>query len=238
MQWQVGTSGWSYKRWIGEFYPADIPANTYLSYYAGYFSSVEVNTSFYHLPRADQFVKWEKAVPEDFIFCVKGSSYITHTKKLKDAAQSLPPLMEVLSIQKKRGPVLFQLPPRFHKNMERLEQFLAALPRKRRYTMEFRDPTWHDEEVYRLLSKHRIAFCLFEKGPLRSPRLSTTDFIYVRLHGRKENYKGNYSRTALAGWKKWLGDQGKDIYIYFDNTDEKMFAIENALSFQQMVKSP
>ena len=143
--------------------------------------------------------------------------------------------MKPLKIRKRPGPVIFQLPPRFHKNIERLEKFLNVLPGKQRFAIEFRDPDWHQEDVYRLLRKHKIAFCLFEKGKLHSPRLTTANFVYVRLHGRIEGYRGNYSDKALQEWHRWLRDQDKDVYIFFDNTEQKRYALDNALSFKELI---
>jgi len=142
--------------------------------------------------------------------------------------------MKSLALQRKIAPVIFQLPPRFNKDIGRLKKLLALLPRRRRYAFEFRDPSWHDKDIYDLLRRHKIAFCLFEKGELRSPRLSTADFNYVRLHGRKENYKGNYSASELKDWHRWLQAQKKDAYIFFDNTAQKIYALDNARAFQKL----
>lgn len=233
--WHIGTSGWSYDRWKETFYPAGLPANRWLAFYVTRFNAVEINNTFYHLPSSTQIGKWENQAPKDFTFCIKAWRRITHSKKLKDPEQTLPPLMQALADQRKISPVLFQLPPHFPANLDRLRSLLCLLPKNRRFAIEFRDPSWHDDSVYTLLRQHNVAFCLFEKGKLRSPRLATADFIYVRLHGRKENYKGNYSRRALTDWRDWLAQQDKDIYLFFDNTDEKLFAIENALMFKELV---
>lgn len=238
MQWHVGTSGWGYDAWNGIFYPEDLPDRERIGFYAQYFDAVEINTSFYHLPRPQTLVKWETAVSPHFLFAVKGSRYITHRKKLTDPEEPVSVLMDILKVQKKGGPVIFQLPPHWKVNAERLKHFIAVLPKARRYAIEFRDPSWHTEEIYALLRRYNIAFCLFEKADMRSPRLVTADFIYVRLHGRKEGYKGNYTKPVLSAWRRWLSDQGRDVYIFFDNTDEKLYAIENALDFHAMVKRP
>jgi len=234
MTFHIGTSGWSYRAWQGEFYPKGMPSIQWLSFYAQHFETVELNSSFYHTPSPAQLKKWENTVPERFIFSVKAARDITHRKKLKDSAQAVPELMEVLQVQTKGGPVIFQLPPNFDKDLERLEDFLRALPDGRHYAMEFRDPDWHDESVYELLRQYGVAFCCFEKGNLHSPRLATTDFIYVRLHGREAGYEGNYSDAVLRDWYGWLQDQNKTAYIYFDNTAEKIYAVENALTLRAM----
>lgn len=236
MRWFVGTSGWSYDSWVGQFYPGDMPSGQRLRHYATKFDAVEVNNSFYHLPSHEQLLEWQKEVPKDFTFAIKGSRYITHNKKLKDAEESLPKLMEPLKRLSKFGPLLFQLPPRFHKNEGRLGEFLEQLPKNHRCAIEFRDPDWHDEGVYDMLRAHNVAFCLFEKGEQRSPRLSTADFSYVRLHGRKAGYKGNYDAESLRGWRDWLAEEEQDAYVFFDNTDEKLYAVENALDFRRMAE--
>jgi uncharacterized protein YecE (DUF72 family) len=232
MQWYIGTSGWGYKAWENRFYPKGIKPTERIRFYAQHFIAVEINNTFYRLPPKKQITNWEAIVPEGFTFAIKASQYITHRKRLKEPEETLVKFMDLASVQEKGGPILFQLPPRFHMDLERLEEFLQTLPKERRYTIEFRDPTWHTEPVYRLLKRYRVAFCLFEKGNLYSPRLTTTDFLYVRLHGRKEGYRGNYSNAALKDWHDWAEDQGLDTYFFFDNTDEKLYALENALTLQ------
>lgn len=236
MHWFVGTSGWSYDAWKGGFYPPDLPAKDRLKFYARHFDAVEINTTFYHLHGAKQIAAWEKSVPRNFTFTIKAWRYLTHWKRLKEPRYHLPALMKPLAARKKKGPVVFQLPPGFPKNTGRLEAFLKALPKRQRFAFEFRNKTWHDEEIFKLLKKYKAAFCLFEKGNLRSPRVVTANFIYVRLHGRKEGYKGNYSKKALRDWYRWLKKKGKDTYIFFDNTDEKFYALENARDFYKLTK--
>lgn len=236
MEWFVGTSGWSYDNWEGSFYPEGLPGNQRLEYYAKHFDAVEVNNSFYHLVSHEQLKKWQQTVPKTFTFAIKASRYLTHVKKMKDPQEPMARFVEPTKYLRKFGPMIFQLPPRFHKNEERLAEFLTHLPKNHRCAMEFRDPDWHDEAVYALLKKHNVAFCLFEKGELRSPRLATAeDFIYVRLHGRKEDYRGNYSDKELKDWQEWLTDQNRDVYIFFDNTEEKLYALDNARSMKEKV---
>lgn len=221
---------------MGGFYPEDIKPGERLAFYARHFDAVEINNSFYHLPKREQFDKWQHAVPEWFVFAVKGSRYLTHRKKLKEARRFMPVQMEPIRHQPKIGAVIFQLPPHWHRNMDRLKDFLRSLPKRQRFAIEFRDPDWHTAEVYRLLKEYNVAFCLFEKAELRSPRIATADFIYIRLHGRKEGYKGCYSAATLTQWLHWIEDQHKDTYIFFDNTDEKMYAVDNASTFRHMAE--
>src|SRR5215204_2506138 len=150
----VGTSGWHYKYWVGNFYPAGMQSKDFTEYYLSFFRTVEINNSFYKLPSFETFANWRASVPDDFIFAVKASRYITHMKKLKDPQQS---------------PILFQLPPAWKVNHERLEQLLQILPPEYRYTFEFRDQTWYMPEIYELLRKYNVAFCIYELAGHMSP---------------------------------------------------------------------
>lgn len=236
----LGTSGWNYKHWKGAFYPEDLSQNDWLEYYAGHFHTVEINNSFYQLPEQKTFERWRKQVPDGFTFAVKASRYITHMKKLKEPQQSLKNFMKrVTALENKLGPILFQLPPRWRFNFERLEDFLKALPSDFKYAFEFRDASWRQPETYEALARHKAAFCIYQlKGEL-APKEVTTDFVYVRLHGPKQAaYKGQYTQETLAGWvgafSAWT-KQGKKIYCYFDN-DEKGYAAQDALKLQNMIE--
>ncbi len=236
----IGTSGWNYTHWRGTFYPEDLSPNRWLDYYIQHFRTVEINNSFYHLPKRETFENWRKAVPGDFIFAIKASRFITHMKKLKDPQQSITRFFEnVTGLGKKMGPILFQLPPRWSFNPQRLREFLEALPNECRYTFEFRDDSWWNDEAYETLNKYGAAFCIFELAGVQSPKEITTDFIYIRLHGPGAAYQGQYNDAALAGWSgafsTWVS-QGKDVYCYFDN-DQNGYAAQNALRLQEMVNS-
>lgn len=234
----IGTSGWHYKHWKGNFYPANMPQRDYLNHYLQFFKTVEINNSFYKLPAADTFACWRKAVPEDFIFAVKGSRFITHMKKLKDPEQSFAKFIhQVGFLEEKLGPILFQLPPMWNLNYQRLKIFLEMLPAYYRYTIEFRNANWYDERVYELLREHKVAFCIYELEGHMSPMEVTADFVYVRLHGPEGKYAGSYSDTALQWWANqaltW-SLQGKHVYIYFDN-DQNGYAVFNAQTLKTIV---
>jgi uncharacterized protein YecE (DUF72 family) len=234
----IGTSGWHYHHWRGPFYPEDLRPGDYLGFYRRKFHTVEINNSFYRLPSEKALTDWRESVPPGFIFAVKGSRYITHMKKLKDPETSLAPLLErVRLLEDRLGPILFQLPPRWGFNEERLAEFLAALPRDYRYAFEFRDAGWLNEAAYRLLRNHGAAFCIYELAGRLSPREVTADFVYLRLHGPGGAYQGRYDRGTLADWAKavsaWAG-QGLPVFCYFDN-DEAGFAAQNALELQEML---
>jgi len=199
---------------------------------------VEINSSFYRLPRKLTFEQWHDTVPSDFIFAVKASRFITHMKKLKDPETALATFVErIAGLRDKLGPILFQLPPNWRPDLERLRSFLSALPKGYRYAFEFRDPSWFHPEVYHTLAEHGAAFCVYELAGLTSPTELTADFAYLRLHGPGDAYSGCYPTETLNGWAdSFLGwaEAGKDIYCYFDN-DELGYAAQNAAELQELV---
>lgn len=237
----IGTSGWHYMHWIGTFYPEGTKDANQLSYYIKYFKTVELNNSFYRLPSAQIFENWGKAVPDDFVFAVKASRYLTHLKKLVLDKKAVDQFFQHAShLAKKLGPILFQLPPNWKVNMDRLAAFLDYLPNVYRYTFEFRDQSWYTDSIYELLKQYKVAFCIYELAEHRSPDLVTTDFVYIRLHGPGNKYQGNYSDTTLKQWAKrcrhWQ-KEGKDVYLYFDN-DELGYAAHNAIKLIEMLNNP
>jgi uncharacterized protein YecE (DUF72 family) len=234
----IGTSGWHYKHWKGTFYPADIKEADQLSYYLQFFSSVEINNSFYRLPSPGTFAEWRKSVPDDFIFTIKGSRFITHMKKLNIESHSIQIFFDsVKKLKEKAGPILFQLPPKWNVNAERLAFFLKQLPAGYRYAFEFRNTSWYTDDVYALLKKHRCAFCIYELAGHISPIKVTAGFVYVRLHGPGAKYQGSYTDATLAAWagkcRNWQ-QEGRDVYVYFDN-DQEGYAAFNAGSLQSMM---
>lgn len=234
----IGTSGWHYKHWRGTFYPEKLPPREYINYYLKYFQSVEINNSFYKLPSEATFRSWKESVPEDFVFAVKANRFITHMKKLKEPEQPIARFMQAVDFLEERlGPILFQLPPFWKLNLERLQDFLLTLPKAYRYALELRNASWYDERVYSLLEEHGIAFCIYELESHLSPLLVTTDFVYVRLHGPGKKYQGSYSEEALQAWnfqiREWKAE-GKDVYFYFDN-DQLGYAAHNARRLQELV---
>lgn len=237
-QIHIGTSGWNYKHWLGPFYPEKFPAKNMLAFYADHFDTVEVNATHYHLPNFTSFETWRETVPENFVFAVKASRFTTHMKKLKSPRASTEKFfVRVERLREKLGPILFQLPPRWKVNVERLEAFLSAMPRDHRYTFEFRDESWFTERVYDLLRAHNAALCFYHQMGHDSPQEVTADFIYVRLHGTESKYGGSYPNNALKEWARRIRHwrkQSKDIYFYFNN-DPEGHAIKNALALREMV---
>jgi uncharacterized protein YecE (DUF72 family) len=235
----IGTSGWHYDHWKGPFYPENLSNSKMLSHYARHFKTVEINNSFYQLPNRETFAEWRKTVPASFVFTVKGSRYITHMKKLKDPSQTVARLLEaVTALGTQLGPILFQLPPRWKVNPERLREFLKSLPAKFRYAFEFRDPSWFEDRIYKALNNMRAAFCIYDLAGRLSPKKVTADFIYIRLHGPGEAYQGQYDTNTLAGWagafSTWM-NQGKEIFCFFDN-DQAGYAAQDALRLKEMIE--
>lgn len=234
----IGTSGWHYQHWIGPFYPPGTRPDQMLSFYAASFGTVEINNSFYKLPSAGTFEQWRRFSPPGFLFAVKGSRYVTHMKRLKDPQQSLSLLMErAVLLEEKLGPVLFQMPPKWGKDMERLAGFLAALPKGFRFAFEFRDSRWFDPEVYDALRGANAAFCIYDLAGSRSPRQVTADWAYLRLHGPGEAYCGCYTPEALEDWAGFirrLCSEGQDVYCYFDN-DQSGYAPRNARELKALL---
>lgn len=233
----IGTSGWSYPHWKGKFYPANVKDPNELAFYVKHFLSVEINNSFYHLPSIKTFQRWRNTAPRKFIFSVKASRYITHVKKLKVDTDGVRLFLKhARNLKEKLGPVLFQLPPQWKLNLERLEIFLSKLPKKHRYTFEFHDHTWFDDRVYQLLGKYNCAFCIYDLESFISPLKVTADFVYVRLHGPMVRYGGSYTKRALVKWAKrirnWVAD-GKDVYVYLNN-DARGNAALNALLLREL----
>ena len=217
---RIGCSGWQYTHWRGDFYPAELPQARWLAYYAERFDTVEINNTFYRLPEAATFAAWRRRAPRGFVYAVKASRYLTHMKKLKDPVDPLRLFFSrAKRLQHAFGPVLYQLPPRWPVNLERLETFLAALPRARRHAIEFREPSWYCDEVYALLERRRVALCLHDMAGSASERIAIGPFVYVRFHGMQK-YSGRYTDAALEAWAGWLAaraSEGRPIYAYFNN---------------------
>jgi uncharacterized protein YecE (DUF72 family) len=221
-QLRVGTSGWHFDDWVGNFYPDKTPSHQMLKTYARSFNSVEINKTFYSLPDSKTVREWVTETPGDFLFAVKASRYLTHMKKLKDPGQPLDRLVRTLEpLGDKLGPVLFQLPPRWRVNTERLESFLAQTPGGLKCAFEFRDPSWFCDPVYESLEKHGASLCFYDLQQYRSPQVVTADFVYIRMHGpAKTPYEGAYDGRTLAGLarkcRRWR-ETGKSVYCFFDN---------------------
>ncbi len=237
MELRIGTSGWHYKHWVGPFYPPKLPASKMLEFYRERFDTVELNNSFYRLPSEQALTTWRDATPPDFRFAVKGSRFITHNKKLGDAAVAIERLLARIEIlEGKLGPVLFQLPPQWGINVGRLEEFLRILPPYRHYSLEFRNGTWNEARVYDILRRSNVAYCMYHLAGFESPLEITADFAYVRLHGPGGKYQGSYGDGDLAAWagriRSWRDLRA--VYVYFDN-DQSGYAALDALRLRKML---
>jgi len=235
---RVGTSGWHYWHWAGLFYPEDLPKFDWLKFYAKSFDTVELNNTFYHLPKPSSVKTWYKQTPKNFLYAVKASRYITHIKKLKDISEELALFYEAIApLKTKLGPVLFQLPPSFKKNLKRLESFLKNLPKRKLAAIEFRNDTWYAQDTYDLLNEYGVGFCTHDLPGLESPRVVTGKLIYLRLHGTESRYAGNYSKSALQNYASWLKENSKvvkGIFVYFNN-DYNAYAVKNARELCKML---
>lgn len=227
----IGTSGWNYEGWKGPLYPDGISGKDLLPEYASHFKTCEINNTFYNTPSDRSVIGWRMTTPDDFIFAVKASRYITHRKKLNDPEQSTKRFFDAVEqLENKLGPILFQLPPRWHYNHERLAAFLKSLPAGHRYAFEFRDQSWLNDDAYALLAKHKANLCFYDFKQFRNPEKITADFVYIRLHGpQAEAYGGSYSDDDLQSYadkiKQW--QRSGDVFCYFDN-DQKACAPHDA----------
>lgn len=236
---RIGTSGYHYKHWVGRYYPAGIKSGDMLAHYLRDFDTVELNNTFYQLPNETTFEAWRKNTPHDFLFAVKGSRFITHMIKLKDPQRGLTNFLpRAERLRWKLGPILWQLPPGWKVNLERLETFLQELPRTHRYAFELRNETWMTDDVLALLKKYNAAFCIYELAGYQSPIEVTADWTYIRLHGpTKFKYQGSYSDRQLEQWAERIrtwSKKMKAIYVYFDN-DDSAYAVDNALTLKRML---
>ena len=216
----IGCSGWQYRHWRGDFYPAELPQARWLEYYSERFDTVEINNTFYRLPEASTFDQWCRRAPPRFTYAVKASRFLTHMKKLKDPDGPLELFFSrATRLGRTLGPILYQLPPRWPVNLERLETFLRALPRRRLHAVEFREPSWYAPQVLTRLQRHRVALCLHDMEGSASGQRAVGPFVYVRFHGTAK-YSGSYSDAALESWADWLAERaraGAAVYGYFNN---------------------
>ena len=237
---RIGTSGWHYKHWLGLFYPPKLAPKEMFRFYALHFDTVELNNTFYRQPRPETFESWRDNSPDDFLYAVKGSRFITHMKKLKEPETATQKFFDGAErLGDKLGPVLFQLPPRWRVDTERLSEFLAALPPEHRYVVEIRDESWLVKEVYDVLREFNTAFCIHDLSHMRTPIEITAKFTYIRFHGPgAAKYRGSYSGSALREWADRIRDwsaSNVDTYVYFNN-DIGGHAITNAKTLKQLTE--
>ena len=237
---RIGTSGWHYDSWRGPFYPPDLKPKDFLAFYGERFATTELNNTFYRLPTTKALEAWRDGTPDDFLFAWKASRMITHLKRLKDVEENITFVFERMrALEGKFGPVLFQLPPSFKADAERRERLvrcLDQLPKGRRYTFEFRDPSWYEGPILDRLRDHDVALCFSDHEAAPAPWEVTASFVYIRAHGTDGRYAGNYGDTTLADWAGLIAQwraEGRDVYVYFDN-DVKSAAPTDAERLRQV----
>jgi uncharacterized protein YecE (DUF72 family) len=236
----IGTSGWSYAHWQGVLYPPGAPERDRLLWYVQRFGTVEVNSTFYHWPREETFTNWYQRLPEGFLLTVKAPRGLTHASRLDAPEVWLARVLPRLQLlQQKLGVLLVQLPPAMPCDLARLQYFLQRLPSWLRVALEFRHPSWHQEAVFALLERQRVAYCVMSGAGLPCILRATAPFVYVRLHGPDAHhlYAGSYSDDDLRWWASRLAEwtaQGRDVFAYFNN-DGGGNAVRNAEVLQRIV---
>jgi uncharacterized protein YecE (DUF72 family) len=235
----IGTSGWTYAGWRGPFYPRDVPKRLWLDWYAEQFSTTEVNGSFYRTPSIETVRNWRDHSSDDFLFAWKASKFITHWKRLTENCKNSLDLMEtrLKALGAKAGPVLFQLPPRFEADRERLASFLKMLPRKHLYAFEFRHKSWYEDEIFAVLRDHDVSLCLSDHHDAPTPWEVTAHHVYVRGHGPDGRYRDHYPDKTLKDWARHIARwkrQRRKVFVYFDN-DQKSAAPKDAKRLQDLV---
>ncbi len=233
---RVGTSGWNYSHWRERFYPAKLRQSEWLEFYAGVFDTVEINATFYRLPKPEYVDGWRRAVPGNFLFSVKGSRYLTHVKRLGENGEPVDRFFDLVGrLRKKGGPVLWQLPPSFKRNDDRLAAFAGDLPGGWRHTFEFRHPSWFNAEVYDILERAGAGLCIPDHPDIPAERVLTAGWTYIRFHYGKDD--GSYTRRQLGQWAGRIRDfiqSGADVYAYFNN-DLMGYAVQNAGQLKKML---
>ena len=234
----IGTSGWMYKHWKGPFYPEKISNEDMLNFYTDHFSTVEVNNTFYKLPNIKTVQNWMNKTPKQFIFAIKANRFITHRKYLKDGQVTVKNLLSPIKILNyKLGPILFQLPPNWNVNLERITEFIEILPKDFLYVFEMRNSSWYIQNIYDLFKEYNIALCIHDFYGKITPQKITADFTYIRFHGPEGHYYGNYTSEQLNQWaqkiNKWI-QQNITVFAYFNN-DAYAWAVQNALELKNIL---
>ncbi len=238
MKYHIGCSGYFYWGWKGKFYPEDLKPNQWFKYYSSIFDTVEINSTFYHFPKSSTIKKWYKDSPENFVFSVKVNKTITHLKKFKDTQDLINQFYKVVSenLNEKLGTFLFQLPPSYKYSKNNLQKIINQLNPEFKNVVEFRHKSWWNEEVYKILKENNICFCSISSPKLPEDLIKTSDFGYVRFHGKEGWYNYDYSDKELKEWAEKIKQaQFKECFIYFNN-DYNAYAPKNALTLKEMLK--
>jgi len=239
-KYYIGCSGWHYEHWRGICYPEELPRSKWLQFYAHQFNTVELNNSFYKLPSEKAFTTWRESTPDNFIFAVKVSRFITHIKRLKNLGSAVENfLSRAVLLREKLGPLLYQLPPNMKRDDELLQDFLSSLPPEYQHVIEFRHESWINDAVFDILRKHNAGLCVFDMPGFGCPLIATSDFAYVRFHGSEGLYSSCYSDQGLSQWAQRIARLERDVkasYIYFNN-DADAFAVKNAITLENYLKN-
>lgn len=234
---RIGTSGYQYDHWAGVFYPKVLPRGRWFEHYAEHFDTVEINNTFYNLPAPETFDSWKQRAPKGFCYALKFSRYGSHLKRLRDPDSTIAKFTECADrLGRFLGPILVQLPPRWHADPQRLEAFLDAAPSKYRLAVEFRDRDWLCERVYTVLRRHRAALVIHDMMG-EHPDVVTTNWVYFRFHGPDERYRGDYPHQTLSAYAKRIEgyiSRGMDVFAYFNN-DLEGHAVFNAADLRRYV---
>jgi uncharacterized protein YecE (DUF72 family) len=236
----VGTSGWHYRDWRGAFYPAELPTRRWLEHYASRFDTVELNNSFYRLPTVDAFRAWRDAVPDDFVFAVKASRYLTHYRRLRDPEEPVERLLGAIGgLGDKLGPVLLQLPPDLRADVDALARVLDTFGKRVRITCEFRHASWYVDAVYALLRDRDVALCLTDRRNRHSPLVRTASWGFVRMHEGVASPRPHYGSRALQSWVDRIGGlwgSRAECFVYFNN-DHRACAVRDAAEFVTLARA-
>jgi uncharacterized protein YecE (DUF72 family) len=236
----IGTSGWQYKHWRRAFYPDKLPQREWLPYYAQRFRTVEVNNTFYNLPERSVFEQWQRRTPDDFIFALKMSRYLTHLKRLHDPADPVRRFMErAAGLGPKGGTVLLQLPPNFHADLELLDSALSAIGGSVRVAVELRHESWFVSEIRNMLERRNAALCLADSPSRKQPHWRTAEWGFVRFHEGKGARAPGYETASLSAWVRSIADMwgpADDVFAYFNN-DTGGYALKDAVTFAELAVS-
>lgn len=236
---RIGTSGWEYGHWRGRFYPDDLPRDRWLEFYCARFDTVELNASFYRLPDAASFERWARRAPANFVFAVKASRYLTHVRRLRDPEEPLDRLWSrARRLGPHLGPVLYQLPPRWLPDIERLRTFLRAVPSDRDQALEIRDPRWYGDDLLAALDGTAVSLCLHDMPGSETRPVPVGGMVYVRFHGAGERYGGAYPGQRLSAWADRIAtwaSAGLPVWAYFNN-DLGGHAVRDADRLRAMVR--
>ena len=240
-RFHIGTSGWMYDHWRGDFYPQELAKSKWLPYYVEQFETVELNNTHYIQPKPASWQNWHDAAPDGFRYAIKAHRFLTHWKRFKDPERSLEKQIRAAEALKSHlGPFLYQAPPNFERDeatVERLEHFLSILPRRHCHTLEFRHASWFGDDTQEQLRRHNVAFCSYDMPKLDCPVVATASFAYMRFHGTTQKYGGNYTDEMLRDWAKRLKAIARDVddvYVYFNN-DIGGHAPRNAKTLRELL---